>query len=156
MRVDLSKETQAAYVEVFLPFSNEEIQRGFDRTIATWDRPNQMPPPAIIVRHMSQPDDTMAAEQAWMDFKKLFKNHWHPDVGFYGDYPRLSPAGEYAMRVIGGVTRFAETEIQHEGFIRKEFIEAFHRFKETGGYLGPTREEAKAFIEKLQNRKLPE
>ena len=99
--------------------------------------------------------DLMNAEKAWTTFKSLY-GHWHPDVGFHGTLPKLDEAGEWAMRQIGGIARFHVSEIADEAFLRRDFIQAYQRYRETGGYLAPTREQAAELLAKLCTGELPD
>ena len=109
---------------------------------------------ATISRRLQQADQ-FGAEKAWNVFLSRF-GAWHPDTGLSSSAPKPDPAGEYAERQIGSFVRFAASEIQHEAFIRKEFIDAYKRFHETGGMLAPSREEAARFLESLRKGELPE
>lgn len=104
----------------------------------------------LDVKHLDQ----FNAEVAWGIFRENFRS-WFPDVGVTGKPKPLGEAGEYAALLIGGYGRFAASELAHENFIRSEFIAAYQRYRDTGGYLAPTREQAAALLEKLRGE-LPE
>lgn len=110
---------------------------------------------AEIRKLATEPDDELSAEKAWQTFLRIF-GCWHPDIGFVIEPPKLDAAGEHAMRTIGGIRRFALTEIANENFIRKEFIEAYKYHRKTQGLLAPTQAEAAAFLNQSPGTKLPE
>ena len=119
--------------------------------------PGGFPTPADILRFVKQQDAAtveLEADKAWVTFKRIFSKHWSPDVGLFGNPPELDEAGEYALRTIGGFLRFGESRVEHEGFIRKEFLAAYQRYHDTGGLQFPTREQAGRLLEKLQ-KELP-
>lgn len=110
------------------------------------------PTPADIIERIPrrasvEEREEFDAEEAWDRFKVRFKK-WHPDIGL--DVAEETKAFKYALNQIGGFERFAKSEIAHENFVRKEFIEAHQRYDKTGGRLAPSREEAKQLIERLK------
>ena len=90
------------------------------------DAPDRVPTRA---RHPG----ALAAEQQWDRFLWNFAHQWHPDIGLCADAPKLNPAGEYALRQIGGYPGFAGSKHEHEGLMRDRFMEAYGRFHIEGG-----------------------
>ena len=152
---EVSEERILLYTEALLDLPDESLENAFRECMQIC----KFFPTLAEIREQTRKQfdacDQFNAEKAWGDFKKLFKNHWHPDVGFHGKYPRLDDAGEHAMQLIGGCERFAATPLEHENFVRKEFIAAYCRYRETGAYLAPTREQAAALLGRLKEE-LPE
>ncbi len=153
---EISEARMALYAEALMDLSPEALETAFRQCVQTC---HFFPTVADIrdqVRKQLDATDTFNAERSWVLFKQLF-SRWHPDVGFLdNDLPELDEAGEYALRTIGGFSRFSQTEKANENFIRKEFIAAYQRYRETGGYLAPTREQAAALLDKLKKGELPE
>lgn len=117
-------------------------------------------PTIADIRNILQTDlqqvERFDGEESWDRVKLIFRKHWHPDIGFHSNPPNLDPAGEYALRQIGGMKRFANSDIAGENWVRKEFLEAYQRFHETGGRLAPSREEAAKLLDKLKRGELSE
>lgn len=96
-------------------------------------------------RHAAK--DKAGAEQAWeLVIKTVYGVGRTYAKGFD------NPTG-FALRSIGGYLALCNTipESEHR-FVRKTFIEAFCRFRETGGYLAPSRTEAAALVHNLERR----
>src|SRR5262245_35256672 len=130
-RVELTEETLAVYVEQLLPYKQESLEFAFRQCIHEWDKPSLMPPIAFLLERATR--ISMQAEQQWQLVLEIFHHHWHPDIGLYSDPPKLDGAGEYALRQIGGWNGFSASLLEHEGFIRDRFIEAYRRYHAEGG-----------------------
>lgn len=145
-----SKEKLQLYEMLLKDLSIGQLERALPRVSQTC---KFYPTPADIreaTTEVVRQTELFAAEKAWESFKRLF-GCWHPDIGLSENAPKLDPAGEYAMRIIGGVQRFANSEYTEEHFIRREFLDAYKRYKETGGMLAPTREEARQLLDRIMN-----
>lgn len=121
----------AVYVEFLVGYPREQLEKGFQRTIAEWDRGAIMPPIAFIAARVRS--TTLRGEQRWELVKRVFDRHWHPDIGLHSNPPALDAASQYALRQIGGWRGLAESSLEHEGFIRDRFLDAFNRFHAEGG-----------------------
>lgn len=144
---EVSEERQAIYIAALSDMSIEDLDAAFLHSVRTC----KFFPTIAEIRAAVNPD-RLNAEKAWLVFKKRFQS-WHPDIGF-SNAPEADEAGRYAERSIGGVARFAQSEIVHEHFIRAEFIEAYNRYRETAGHLAPTKEQAEQMLAKLQRKEL--
>lgn len=63
---------------------------------------------------------------------------------------------DFAIRQVGGLARIWDLAANEHDFVRRDFIQAFMRFKETGGYLAPTRQEALAMMDRINEKLLEE
>jgi hypothetical protein len=118
----------------------------------------RFPTPADVLRCVEKNLDEITSQDgdaAWLTFRKIFERYWHPDIGISPDAPQLDPAARYAVEMIGGFHRFGTTERKNENFIKREFIEAYKRYRTTAR-LGPSRAEAAALLEQLKPKQLPE
>lgn len=86
--------------------------------------------------------DAVEAEKAW-----LILEGRRDRLGAHG---KLDGATDYALRAIGGWKRFCNYELDAYSFIRRDFIAAYKRWKETGGLQAPSREEARKLLAKAQ------
>ncbi len=100
-------------------------------------------------------EDQMHAEMAWDLVQRILSKHWHPDIGFHSNPPEIDGPTEHALRQVGGYRRLNETPVDNLNFIRRDFLEAFKRYRETAGYLAPSRQEAAAFLDSLKRGELP-
>jgi len=145
---EVSKEKLELYAMLLKDTPIDQLERALPLCARTC---NQFPTVADILKSINtqiKAEEHFKAEKQWQVFKQMF-GCWHPDLGLSPNAPELDAAGEYALRQIGGLKRFAASELAHENFIRKEFIEAYERFHETGGMLAPTRQEAAKLLDKL-------
>lgn len=144
----IQEATQAIYLEALLELDDDAIELAVKRTRDEWDKPHTLPPLSFIKARSGQ-GVKLHAEQAWELVQHILSRYWHPDVGFYPDCPRRSPAIEYAIRQCGGVNRIHEASDQAFSFIRRDFCEAFERFTQEGGEQHWSRELAKQKYEEL-------
>lgn len=129
--MELTKATEAVYLEQLIGYSVERLEDTFQRTLQEWDKPSLMPPIAFILRRLE--DHRLAAEQAWDLINLIARQFWHPDIGFCPGCPEIDAPTEYALRQIGGYNRIFMARSENWDFIRKGFIEAYQRFREEGG-----------------------
>jgi hypothetical protein len=126
----ISEETQAVYLEQLYAVDPAVLEPAVNRVIREWDKPCMMPPLAFILARCENRE--LAAEQAWALIDRIFRKHWHPDVGLY-DAPQLDGATEYALRQIGGFTTMFNTVETKQSFLRRDFMAAHQRFNAEGG-----------------------
>lgn len=119
------------------------------------------PTPASVMKLIDRPEvesETLDAEKAWAGLEKR-RREWGADLtplfmaGELHHPPPLDAPTEYALAAIGGWSRFCDYDLDTYAFLRRDFIAAFKRFRETGGLLAPSREEAKRLL--AQVRELP-
>lgn len=150
--VVLAEETMIVYRDVLAQIPKDQLDAAGWLTIRQWDRPHLMPPLAFILGRVAG-DAQLAAEQAWVFVESHVRKHFYADgIGWLdGQAERLTPPMAYALRQIGGPYRLAyEATPEQLHFLRRDFIAAFERFVEAGGeQLALTRDEAKAWLEKL-------
>lgn len=151
-----SKEKVRLYTELLADVPVDALSVAFRKAAQQCQRYPSIAEIRGLVRSETNAIERFDGENAWDLVKVIFRKHWHPDIGFHGDPPRLDAAGEYALRQIGGMKRFAQSDIAGENWVRKEFLEAYQRFHETGHRLAPTREEAVNLLDKLKRGELPE
>lgn len=151
-----SKEKIRLYVELLADIPVEFLALAFRKAAQQCRHFPTIADIRNIVQTDTQAIERFDGEEAWDRVKVIFHKHWHPDIGLHGNPPELDPAGEYALRQIGGMKRFASSDIASENWVRKEFLEAYQRFHETGGRLAPTREEAAKLLDQLKRGELPE
>lgn len=131
--VQISKETQRAYLDVLIELPPESLREATHRTIREWDKPHMMPPPKFILDR-AQVNAQVQAEAAWETVQRLVFKVWHPDVGWPGGVkPDIDPAAEYAIRQVGGMRKIHDVKIDEIQFVRKNFVEAFTRYTVEGG-----------------------
>lgn len=150
-RVELSKETLAAYLEVLVARSPEVLQVAFQRTITEWNEASKMPPLAFIIARCGD-DPKLLAEQAWDLVWKLVKRDWYADgIGWVnGAEKKLTPAMQYAIRCCKGEYRMAYATDDEFPFIRRDFMEAHQRFTAEGGEQARlSHAEAKGILDEL-------
>lgn len=142
------------FLEEFSDVDPDELDAAFR---AARGACTQFPTPGDVRKQMRQQvaaGDQFDAEKAWDLVQKICAKHWHPDIGLYASAPPIDGATEHALRQIGGYRRLNETPLDSLSFVRRDFIDAFKRHHETGGYLAPTRKEAAALLESLR-KELP-
>jgi hypothetical protein len=130
-RVELATETQVVYLTQLARFPPEKLRAAADRVICEWDKPSIMPTLKFILDRIE--NHQLAAEQAWEFLQRVIRRHWHPDIGFYSDAPKLDEATEYAVRQAGGLTRIHDASDKTLSFIRNEFLTSHQRFQQEGG-----------------------
>jgi hypothetical protein len=123
--------TQAVYLKALGHLDKNTADEMQQRVLAEWDKPAVMPPIAFLLGRVTR--TPLRAEQQWQSVLETFRHHWHPDIGVCGKPPELDPAGEYALRQIGGLRGFAASKFEHEGLMRDRFIDAYQRYHAEGG-----------------------
>ena len=90
--------------------------------------------------------DQAEAEQAWDAVLERIRRIGRTASHSFDD------SADFALRAIGGYGALCNSipESDHR-FVRKTFIEAYCRFCETAGFIGPSRAEARRVIEGLPN-----
>jgi len=122
--------TQAVYLEAFNNLDDQSADQMYNYAIRNWSNPSQMPTIKFLLEATTR--TTVRGKQQWLLVVEIFRQ-WHPDTGISPEAPKLHAAGDYAFRLIGGVRGLAASKIDHEGFIRDRFLEAYRRFHEEGG-----------------------
>src|SRR5574342_526947 len=79
--VEISKATQAVYLEQLSVIPESELVSAVNRTIREWSEPSKMPPIAFILAR-AETNPLLAAEAAWETLQKLIYRDWHPDIGW--------------------------------------------------------------------------
>lgn len=138
----------------------------------------EFPTPADVLRQLSEAEknrDDFEADKAWETVQQTLRRHWYGELlpvmsatrpenykgrieecrgGFLLHPPSFDAATDYAVRLAGGLQRIANAQGDKEAdFIRRDFRANVKRHRETLGLLAPSRDEAKAFLEGLQNPK---
>jgi hypothetical protein len=151
--VDLTIETQATYLEQLSTCDPTQIETAIHRTIREWDKPSMMPTITFILERCDRVE--LAAEQAWDLVDRVMRRHWHPDIGFYADAPTFDGPTEYALRIIGGLHKINNTPMDKLTFVRKEFLEAYQRFKrEDGAQLKLSQAQAERTLKALTEKRM--
>lgn len=107
------------------------------------------------IREKQKSEDLFGAEKAWDLAVRVSHKFWHPDIGYYRDCPVIDGPTEHAIRQIGGMRRLNSMLIDQQDFVRRDFIAAYKRHMDTGGYLAPSRMEAAKLLESLKRGELP-
>ena len=71
--------------------------------------------------------------------------------GEFTHAPTFDDVTEFACRQVGGYRAIASAPVDQLRFMRREFTSAYGRYRETAGYLAPTRAEAGQILEKLSS-----
>lgn len=151
--VELSEATQAVYLEALSVIDPEVFRTGVDRVIREWDRPHMMPPVAFILGRCQNRE--LEAEQSWVLIDRIFRKHWHPDIGMTPSAPKLDGATEYALRQIGGLQTIFDTPTDKHTFLRREFLAAHQRYNAEGGQQNRlSRELAEKTLRALKERNM--
>lgn len=124
----LTPEKIKSYILVLADIPFEPLERGLRRSA----KECTFFPTTAEIRERCE-NRQLAAEQQWQLAERIFDRHWHPDIGLHSNPPAFDPAGEYAMRQIGGFPSIASTERQHVGFVRDRFLAAYTRYQAEGG-----------------------
>ena len=121
----------------------------------------RFPLPGDILRAIVKPEESkenLEAEKAWLQLEKR-RAEWGPDLMplHHGgkDYypPALDGATEYGLSSIGGWDRFCNYDADLYGLMRRDFILAYKRHRETKGLLAPSREEARKILAQVEDWK---
>jgi hypothetical protein len=109
-----------------------------------------------------QAQDELEAKKAWdtlQNYIALWGADLHPSLhaGKWKKPPELTAATGYAVRQCGGYYKVATATVENVHFIRRDFLQAFQYYRETGALAAPSREEAKRLLGKVQEwtKKLP-
>ncbi len=149
--VKLEEDTQVVYLQQLSSLGLSDLRRAATRTIREWDRPHMMPPISFILERASE-NFELLAESAWEEVQYFVYHNWHPDLG-YTSNRRLTQEAEYAVRQCGGLRAIHDCKTDSFQFKRKEFLNAFSRFKsEDGAQVRIGHTEAKRFLEDLNKR----
>ncbi len=152
----LTEQKIESYIELLVDISPDLLEQALIRTARTAE---WFPSVAEIRRNVTEQytaEDSMKSEAAWDTVMLIFRHNFHPDIGLYGDPPKLDEAAEWALRQIGDLKGIARSNVENESFLRKDFITAYKRYRETGGYLAPTREQASKLLNQLRKGEIPE
>lgn len=158
--VQITKATQAVYLEQLSQLTGYQIENAVQRTIMEWDKPNMMPPISFILAR--------GAESTGLDGETLAVQGWNAvqaeirRVGVYRGQYNCEPhpfdaATEHAVRQVGGYIRLCNLTIDDEGkdptpFVRRDFISAHKHFDRSNGAVALTAGEAKNLIGDLTKR----
>jgi hypothetical protein len=149
--VKLEEDSQVVYLKQLSSIGLEDLRHAANRTIREWDRPHMMPPISYILERSGQNFEVLA-EAAWEEVQYFVYHDWHPDLGYTGN-KRLSADLEYAVRQCGGLRAIHDCKTDSFQFKRKEFLNAFSRFKsEDGAQVRIGHNESKRFLEDLGKR----
>ena len=147
---EMNPERMIIYAEALQDLSIDALETAFRQCLQTC---KFFPTVADIrgqIAKQLESSDHFNAERAWTMFIEIFNHFYHPDIGVYENAPQLDEAGKYALRTIGGIQRFKNTMIVEQNFVKKDFITAYLRYRETGGYLAPTRDQAAVLLDNLR------
>lgn len=145
--------------------TTEVADKAFERMLR--ERKGEFfPTPAELRSFVEKPEkeaDILEAEKAWLALEKR-RDKWGRDLaalfqnGKYV-YPKpLDGPTEYALASIGGWERFCDYDHDYYNLMRKQFIEAYSRHRETKGLLAPSREEASRLwgeVSQWERKQLP-
>lgn len=158
--VQITKATQAVYLEQLSQLTRYQIENAVQRTIMEWDKPNMMPPISFILARGAQSaglDEETLAVQGWSGVQAEIRR-----VGVYrGQYncePHIFDAAtEHAVRQVGGYIRLCNLTADNDGkdptpFVRRDFIAAHKHFDRSNGAVALTAGEAKALISDLTKK----
>ncbi len=98
--------------------------------------------------------DQAAAEQSW---DGVLAHIWKWGIEqlpvFQGGEllhaPGFDDVTEFAMRQVGGYRAIGDAPGDQLRFMRRDFVAAYGRYRETGGYRAPSRLEAKQLLEEI-------
>lgn len=90
-----------------------------------------MPTIAFILERVENRE--LASEQAWELVERVFRRHWHPDIGFDTAAPEFDAATDYALRQVRGFHRMFNSSEKDLAFIRRDFLAAHQRFSQEHG-----------------------
>ncbi len=108
--------------------------------------------------------ETLEAERSWRGLERR-RAEWGMDLtpvfqgGKFHYAPELDAATSYALAALGGWERFCNYETDLYALMRRDFIAAYKRHRETEGLLAPSRDEARrllAHVDSWDRKKLPE
>ena len=138
----------------------------------------EFPTPANVRSQLANAEkhqDQFEAEKTWELVKQTLRRHWYGELmpvmvskrpenytgriqeygdGFLLHAPPFDAATDYAIRNVGGLERIATASGKEQDFIRRDFLTAVTRHRETLGLTAPSREEAKAFLDSLKVKEL--
>lgn len=175
--VEATEERQAVYLDALADLAIGELERAFRQCLNECKFFPAIAEIRAAVEKTYRVQDQFDAEKAWDWVKQIIRKHWfgewmpvmsHIKPEHYsghvavcrGGYLLYPPAfdgiTEYAIRQVGGIERIINATDENHDFIRRGFLEAFKRHRETGGYLAPSRLEATALLDKLRRKELPE
>jgi hypothetical protein len=147
----VTEEKIKAYIAVLSDISPDVLERALVRC----GQECEWFPSAVEIRQRCE-NPQLAAEQSWEFLQRVMRKNWHPDIGFYGDAPRLDQATEYAVRQCGGMNRINDATDKQFSFIRTEFLTAYGRFQEEGGEQTRISQQlAESMFQKLQDASRP-
>src|SRR5437867_530937 len=87
MNVEVSKATQAVYLEQLAMYSEPAVTAGIDRTIRSWDKPHMLPPVAYVLARIEDHFDAIRRKQLERRTQQLLSRpSLHPD--FHSDDER--------------------------------------------------------------------
>jgi len=109
-----------------------------------------------------QAEDELEAQKAW-DTLQAYIVLWGADLypslhaGKWTEPPELPAATGHAVRQCGGYYKVATATTENVHFIRRDFLQAFQYYRETGALAAPSREEAKRLLGNVRDwtKKLP-
>ena len=160
-QVEVTEEKIAVYTELLCDLDPVTLDHSCREAAKCCKR---FPTPADIREQAAswQTDASqLEAERAWETLQTFGHQHSYDETGNFRDCwaggkavrPELPAAIEYAMRQCGGPFGVFECKPENTHFVRRDFMEAYKRFKETKGLQLPAHE-AKEILGKV-TRQLP-
>lgn len=167
----LLSEAQAGIYETYLPaVPVADLKAGFERALRTCGR---FPTVADLTRCILAPEKekreieslelAVKAERAWQLLEER-REEWGLELlpmysgGKVHHPPELDAPTENALRACGGWERFCSYDPEYYGLMRKQFIEAYGRYEQTGGYKTIGKAEDQKLLAQVQSfaKQLPE
>lgn len=147
-RVELTPLQAAAYREGLKDLTQTQIQAICSRALT--EIPDFMPTVGKLkgfLRAGQQDAERLMAEQEWarLDVRTSGLGAMYV-FGGHKINDRLHDAGQYALRIIGGVRAIESCAPNFLFALRKNFLEAYQRYQETGGLKALPRAEATALL----------
>ena len=151
---ELSEQLVATYISALSDIPVREMKTVLNltlREVKCWPTPADI---REVWEALHSKQDRTTAEKAFDDLLKHIQK-WgvdqipHMTRGTLMPAPRFDEITESSMRACGGYRAIGNAPSDQTRFIRKAFIEAYCRYRETGAYLAPTRAEAAALLDQF-------